>query len=343
MMYNCKWFPDHYITGGVLIPGICRNILEGFKLNNAGDNGPFEGSYKIGGASQNDNENRGYSCDGPESRHDFDINEVDGTVTSYYDETWSESCRLSSIVIGQHEGRQLTGTGNHNWVSCDEFPFNSWDQGGSNMEPSTNCVPGYQQQIQGTINGLPRMISQYAYWTNSAGTQVRSATRKPWTANWLGSSAIGTIGPRGNVDKDTHWNWNRDNKKSLTFHLFNSDTDTTPLGTKYEVFNHKLTAGDPGDETDMANVIAAINLMDNPKYEMGRINAYCDTNEPQLFHTGWGFYVRAKGCHVTFDNSAAVTKLRRGEQPTSEEMFNITRKSSSLISQSAARLTSSRS
>lgn len=33
-------------------------------------------------------------------------------------------------------------------------------------------------------------------------------------------------------------------------------------------------------------------------------------------------------CKVVFDNAAAVAKIRRGEKPTEEEMFNIKRESS---------------
>jgi hypothetical protein len=91
-----------------------------------------------------------------------------------------------------------------------------------------------------------------------------------------------------------HWNWALNNKKSLTMHLFNSETDSTPSGTKYQVFNHDIVAGNGVTETNIANVVAAINLMDNPKYEMD-YNAYCykSTVNPRS-HNGWGSFVRAR-------------------------------------------------
>ncbi|KAL3483248.1 hypothetical protein BJX62DRAFT_245092 [Aspergillus germanicus] len=106
-------------------------------------------------------------------------------------------------------------------------------------------------------------------------------------------------------------------------HLFNSETDSTPSGTKYQVLNHDIVAGNGLTETNIANVVAAINLMDNPKYEMD-YNAYCykSTVNPRS-HNGWGSFVRARKCNVKFNNAAATTKLKRGEQPTTEEMFRV--------------------
>jgi hypothetical protein len=109
--------------------------------------------------------------------------------------------------------------------------------------------------------------------------------------------------------------------KDFTFHLFNSDTTTTPQGGSYQVFNHQLKSG------DIATVVGAFNLMDNPKYSItGGRNAYCTTGGTRshdLWDTAGGRFVRVTLCTVEFDNAAAASKIKRGEQPTEEEMFKI--------------------
>jgi hypothetical protein len=107
----------------------------------------------------------------------------------------------------------------------------------------------------------------------------------------------------------------------------NSDSQTTPTGGTYGVFNYKLKDG--GATKDIATVVGAINLMDNPKYKMkgSGFNAYCFKDAAGHNHGLWGAYVSVSSCTVVFDNAAASQKLRRGEQPTPQELFNITSKS----------------
>ncbi|KAL2813594.1 hypothetical protein BJX63DRAFT_431934 [Aspergillus granulosus] len=215
----------------------------------AGDKGPFLGTYQMRGRDPDDT-NRKYSS--------------------------------------ELEGKGPWPGGNQNWVTCDEFPFNSWDEGGSWGKPSRECAPGYQQHIQGVINTLPSNVWQEVTWINSKGETDKE--KHAWKEDWWGKD---TVGDAGAVHKDIHWNWALNNKKSLTMHLFNSETDSTPSGTKYQVFNHDIVAGNGVDETNIANAIAAINLVGNPKYEID-YNAYCwkPTVKPRS-HNGWGPFVRA--------------------------------------------------
>jgi hypothetical protein len=105
----------------------------------------------------------------------------------------------------------------------------------------------------------------------------------------------------------------------------NSDSQTSETGGTYNVFNYKLKDG--GDTKDIVQVVGAINLMDNPRFKTKSTwNAYCFKDAAGHNHDLWGPYVSISSCKVIFDNGAASQKLRRGEQPTTQEMFNITSK-----------------
>lgn len=112
-------------------------------------------------------------------------------------------------------------------------------------------------------------------------------------------------------------------------HLFDSDNTNTPLGGAYSPLNHQLTSkSGVNRETDIGRVVAAVNFMDNEKYGYNNFNAYCIkdvTGAPSKTHL-WGNYYKTGGCNVEFDNSVAAAKMKRGEKPTPEEMFNITSK-----------------
>jgi hypothetical protein len=62
-------------------------------------------------------------------------------------------------------------------------------------------------------------------------------------------------------------------------------------------------------------------LMENSKYSI-TYNAYCVSGPPRN-HVLWGNFVSIKQCNVIFDNDAALRKIKRGEEPTQEEMFNV--------------------
>ncbi|KAL2829474.1 hypothetical protein BDW59DRAFT_178440 [Aspergillus cavernicola] len=321
MMYNCRYFPDDVVPAtNKQIGGICRNILEAFSTSGLGS-GPFSATYNTLGNSELGG-NREIAC-GTGSVHKFAIVDAQGNPKDHT-ETWSEQCILESDVLSEITGKPKGRPGNGNWLSCDEFPFNSLAEGGNPLTLNRKCVPGYQQEIQGNVNQLPRRLQQEVSWTDSNGETKKAFKR--WTIDWASSSAKGRI---NNPDKDTAWNWAENNKKSFTFHLFNSDSETTVTGSRYEVFNHKLVTKS-GFEGNMVNVVAAINLFDNDKYTYDGFNAWCRNDVGGLRnHKLWGDnypkFVRIKGCKVEFDNGAASAKIKRGEQPTPEEMFKITR------------------
>ncbi|KAF2473995.1 chitinase A1 [Lindgomyces ingoldianus] len=316
-MYNCKFFVDEDLGHwNGPFPGICTNIMNFFTSQGLGS-GPFTGSFSDSGSS-GEGSNRENVC-GSRSTHTHIYTNAKGeqkTVT----ETWSDRCIRESNEFATATSRDKGEPGNRNWLSCDEFPFNSLNEGGNSITNSRACVPGYEQETQGTINGLPRRISQTVTWADSAGNE-KSAS-KPWTQDWLGANALyGSGGRQGSPNKDSAWNWAYNNRKDFTFHLFNSDTTTTPQGGSYQVFNHQLKSG------DIATVVGAFNLMDNPKYSIaGGKNAYCTTGGTRshdLWGTAGGRFVRVTLCTVEFDNAAAASKIKRGEQPTEEEMFKI--------------------
>ncbi|KAL3483247.1 hypothetical protein BJX62DRAFT_245091 [Aspergillus germanicus] len=90
MMYNCKLFPDHVLPSGRKVTGICQNILNGFKFNKAGDNGPFSGIYQMRGRDPDDT-NRKYSCE-DWSKHNFQVQQAHGTFKDFTRKTWQERC-----------------------------------------------------------------------------------------------------------------------------------------------------------------------------------------------------------------------------------------------------------
>ncbi|PGH27225.1 hypothetical protein AJ80_01182 [Polytolypa hystricis UAMH7299] len=318
MMYNCKYFPDESVAGKQ-INGICRNIMQYFDTSGLGS-GPFHATFNIVGGGDIDT-NRQVAC-GDRSTHDFKLTDA-ANVEKDVRDTWARRCVLESNVLSDLQNKPHGIPGNNNWLSCDEFPFNTMMEGGT---PSTarSCVAGYQQELQGNVNRLPRLVEQEVSWTDAGGKT--KTDWKSWGANWIDSRAKGR---RTDPDLNTAWNHDERQKKSFTFHLFNSDSGTSPTGSSYEVFNHELKSG--GDETDMANVLGAINTFDNEKYKIGSYNAWCKRTDhasgPYRSHRFWGNadgrFVRIKGCKIIFDNKAATTKMKRGEKPSSEELFRV--------------------
>ncbi|KAL4869532.1 hypothetical protein BDV12DRAFT_196162 [Aspergillus spectabilis] len=180
-MYNCRYFPDEQKDGRIW-PGICKNILTHFKNKGIGS-GPFEGTFKMNGSPQE--ENRHVIC-GKASKHDWSmVDEFGNTINGR--SLWSERCTRQSNVIWQLVGGTQGVAGNTNWLSCDEFPFNSLEQGGNPMSTSRMCVPGYQQQLQSVVNKLPRNVNQRVQWRDSNG--VQQTVWKNWEEDWTDTSA----------------------------------------------------------------------------------------------------------------------------------------------------------
>ncbi|KAJ5096660.1 hypothetical protein N7456_007381 [Penicillium angulare] len=312
MMYNCKFFPDQ-TAGGRSYPGICHNIINYFSAQGLGA-GPFSGNYGEKGGGETTN--RKWVC-GTLSKHKYTLmDENDKPVE--YDSQWAKKCDYMSQILGKLTGKGSNDAGNENWLSCDEFPFNSLEEGGNPVSNSRSCVPGYQQAIQSTVNGLPRQMQQEVSWEGKDGTT--KTAWKDWTADWGGPTAVGR---RNDPDKDTAWNLARNHHKSFTFHLFNSDSTTEPTGSAYEVFNHKLSQSE-GEKHNMDQVVGAFNLMGSSKHRVKTHNAICVNPDKIGDHDYWGKYIRGKGCTVVFDNTVANAKRSRGEEPTQEELFNIT-------------------
>jgi hypothetical protein len=63
-------------------------------------------------------------------------------------------------VLGNIYDGATPGRGNENWLSCDEFSWNSMEDGGIPTSNSRSCVPGYQQNMQGHLNDLLNDMKQ---------------------------------------------------------------------------------------------------------------------------------------------------------------------------------------
>lgn len=187
-------------------------------------------------------------------------------------------------------------------------------------------MPGYQQDIQGNANQVLNGISQEVTWTDNAGN--KKTARKAWSIDWRSSSAVGR---NNNPNKDAAWNWALNNNKEFTMHLFDSDSDRDAKGNAYSIFEHDLrgapSQGDPPTafQTDMGRVVSAVNFLENSKYSAD-YNAWCTTGETRN-HELWGDFIRIARCNVIFDNNAAMRKIKRGEEPTRDEIFNVKSKS----------------
>jgi hypothetical protein len=281
MMYNCKYFPDVTLSGRSL-PGICQNIMKYFTQAGLGS-GPFSATFSLEGQSDN-GPNREAVC-GRKSVHKYSISDENGKQAEY-EGTWADKCVKQSAVLGVLTGKGDGPAGNKNWLSCDEFPFNSMDEGGNPTTNSRSCVPGTQQFTQGSMNSLPRQVEQEVSWVDSKGN-TKTAWKK-WLDDW-GKNAH--TGKGRNPNLDTAWNHAGNNRKSYTFHLFNSDSATGPTGTAYEVFNHKLVSGG-GTQDKIDRVVGAINLMGNSKYRIISFNAWCLNDASTRPHALWGGFMR---------------------------------------------------
>ncbi|KAF7585707.1 hypothetical protein BBP40_010257 [Aspergillus hancockii] len=248
-MYNCKYFPDHRVRVRDT-PGFCRNVLQYFTDEGLGA-GPFTATYRMKKKDAQGEEQEKYN-------------------------TWKDEYVDRSQVLSALTDTKIGANGNNNWLSCDEFPWSTMEEGGNPNKNSRSCVPGYQHNIQGWFNGIISVMAQEIH------------------------------------------------EKKFTYHLFNSDSDTAVTGSEYEVFNHNLVPG-AGDQDDMNKVIGVINTLGNPKYAIAK-NELCQvtgTYDHPSWHSAGGLYVNTVECMVEFDNTAALAKIKRGEAPTQEEMFNI--------------------
>lgn len=283
MMYNCKFFPDHRVRDRD-VPGICRNALQYFTDQGIGT-GPFTATYQMKRSGAPDT-NRAAVC-GSRSHHSYTYIDAEGKSQTKND-LWKEECIDRSKVLSALTSTPVGANGNNNWLSCDEFPWNAMEEGGNPNSNSRMCVPGYQQNVQGWLNNVLSNIEQEVSWTDSKGdTQTRF---KSWKIDWASNSVLG----RGRNPKlDQAWNYGMAHEKKFTYHLFNSDSDTTVTGSAYEVFNHNLKAG-TGDQDDMSKVIGAVNTLGNSKYTIAK-NALCvasGTHDHPFWRTAGGLYVK---------------------------------------------------
>jgi hypothetical protein len=245
--------------------------------------GPFTATFHMKKKGSPDT-NRQWVC-GSKSKHKYKYIDENGVEQEKYN-TWKDECVDNSRVLSKLTDTPIGANGNKNWLSCDEFPWNAMEEGGNPNKNSRMCVPGWQQNMQGWFNGILNGMSQEVTWTGSDGETKKAV--KSWGIDWASHGVLG-LGSR--VDRDTAWNYGRVHEKKFTYHLFNSDSDTTVTGSAYEVFNHNLAQG--GDKSDMAEVIGAVNTLGNKKYSIAK-NALCraaGTHDHPFWHSAGGLYV----------------------------------------------------
>ncbi|KAJ5437386.1 chitinase A1 [Penicillium cf. griseofulvum] len=102
--------------------------------------GPFSITFSLLGKSEN-SANRKQVC-GANSKHKYSISDANGKQVEY-EGTWAGKCVKQSEVLGVLTGKGAGPAGNDSWLSCDEFLFNSMDEGGNPTSNSRSCIPGY--------------------------------------------------------------------------------------------------------------------------------------------------------------------------------------------------------
>jgi hypothetical protein len=77
---------------------------------------------------------------------------------------------------------------------------------------------------------------------------------------------------------------------------------------------------------DIAIVISANNLLDNPKYMVKNEKMYCGVGK-RFPHLKWGnsdgLFVKDRLCTWRVDNAAAIAKFKKGEKLAEEAMYKV--------------------
>jgi hypothetical protein len=138
--YNCKYFPNDS-KAGETFDGICANILKYFAANGGGS-GPLQATYATSG-SADAGVKREAVC-GRLSSSTYSTRDSSGK-TIQKTATWQQRCIDESNDFAARSGLSTGPPGNKNWFSCDEFPFNSMEEGG-------NPLVWYNRKVLTTIS-----------------------------------------------------------------------------------------------------------------------------------------------------------------------------------------------
>ncbi|KAJ5658730.1 CAZyme family GH18, partial [Penicillium longicatenatum] len=308
LFYNCAFFLDTKIgneneetnkkTPSVSFIGICKNIknyLQAHSMDaNTGANWKLL-TYINGGQSAN----RGDAC-GQKTK------ECSDEKMSMWPQAVQKAAKTSYKAAQAMDGYVES-------ISCDEFPFNACEEGGTGAEVA--CVPDAQQGYQASINGLLSRIYD-------------NIEKKSWK------------------DIDTS---GTNNHRKYTFSLMNYWTDRNsipPYGGSLDSSASKNPSQNSG--TGLLFVLGGVNLNGNPNLQWGpkssgsQNNAFCAyagkksskgsapiSNQPDAM--GVYKYVQAKNkktiylqttaCRVTF--TAAQTIAQRGLDPRNADNWEI--------------------
>ncbi|KAL4976408.1 glycosyl hydrolases family 18-domain-containing protein [Aspergillus desertorum] len=186
LFYNCDWFQGAIVnnlnsntyedTPFVSLIGICENIKNYLDRNSAKPNVCANSmllTYKAGKGSKN----RNNACSAKA--------------------TECKNLKTSLWPANNQQPRALT-------MSCDEFPFNASEEGGTGAEVA--CVPEAQQKYQSKINNQISLIKEES--TGKTWSQSAAGPKKYYTMNlysyWANKNDIGTLG--GSFDSSATMN-----------------------------------------------------------------------------------------------------------------------------------------
>ncbi|KAL5040855.1 hypothetical protein BDW71DRAFT_212703 [Aspergillus fruticulosus] len=251
-------------------------------------------------------------------------------------------------------------------VSCDEFPFGGAEEGGDwgakyatrKRPPTANCVPQWQQTLQGNCNGiLSTLYTNVAYFDRDSGSTTedwklwskRTLKGQPSDERWTpggregdpNAPVFGRLArypqavPRSEGIDETEWeNSGRtlsyNFKRNFTFALAyaTSVSDTPDQWGSMALNNFELGTT---TSTTASHVFCAVNLFNQPDvYRFGSYNGYCfDTSKGQngmLPSVGFGRRPGYSRCKVNFVGSQYADHPTPGrwskrdgeEEPTNE-------------------------
>ncbi|KAJ9481815.1 hypothetical protein VN97_g11646 [Penicillium thymicola] len=320
LRYNCQSFSSNQVINkngqSKLVRGICDGILGWF----AADGASSDGVTLTWDPNRRDVRDK-YTCN------------------AYSGGTYcTQPNKDINTFVGLNPPRQL--------VTCDEFPFGGVEEGGDwgakyaprKRPPTANCVPVWQQTLQGNCNGLlSTLYTNVAYfdrdkdsddedwklWSKKSVPKQKTKDER-WTPggkeNDLNAPVFGRLTrypepvPLAHGIDETEWensgrtlSYNFKRNFTMALAYATSLSDTPDQWGKMALSNSQI--GNANSDSKAPHVFCAVNLFNQPDvYRYGSGNGYCfDTSKGKNGLTdtiGFGKRPGYSKCKVSFIGSS---------------------------------------
>ena len=243
-------------------------------------------------------------------------------------------CAVDNNLI---TGQLGLGTNTVNFLSCDEFPFASSEEGGGyfgNLATgatavSTMCVPVWQQNIQGRCNSLlSGMQTNVAYFDDPTATP----NWQPWSSgntNWFRTGAgqwqrlalYPAQIPQATDISSAFYGPNTAGqyggyflKRNFTMGLAEPSQASQPWGAQTPA----SWASGGQSSSVITDIFCAINTFgQNDIYQLPTYNGYC-FNGLWDNEVGYGIVPKFQPCTITFTGAVPPPNSKRDSMPSSE-------------------------